>query len=599
MRDAVLGRTQSARGGATESPDVRAGLRRGRGIGQSGGRAIRMSLVALISVLSLTPPLAGAEEADGARSQTVSDAIADARSDIDAGRCDRALQKLSALEGLESRARLLVAQCRIRKGLYPDALADLDRARGDRDLTTQQVGDIELYRGVALYHLERYTEAAAALDSAEGLTSQTAQLALYRGLLSLREGDDDRAAPALERAARLSPRLTEPVASYYAGLAWQGASERRRAREAFQRVIDIDGDGPWGKEAKKLLATTELFPYFVRGSAGMEFDSNVVLRGDNVTETIEGRNALTTVGEEAWRGVWEIDGGVQIFSAGDWTGGVIASYFGNAHIDVQDLNTHYPTVGGYLANRLGPNTVAQARYQFGHAWVDEQPYLTTHTGEASLSHTWETAGTTVVVADIISNDLLFRPFGVPDAALGDVGTCQAQNPVAGCSPLGVRERRERKRDGMGYGGALEHRYLVPLPSAIGAALEELEVGAGYRFRYYDARGEEWQHMSHIVSAGLELEFPLDFSFATSASYEYRDFENPSTFPDSETIGVPYALSSDDREEHEVNFEAEIEKDITDNFSVSTRYSYLNNDSNREVYEYDRHIVGGYFNFRFD
>jgi len=63
--------------------------------------------------------------------------------------------------------------------------------------------------------------------------------------------------------------------------------------------------------------------------------------------------------------------------------------------------------------------------------------------------------------------------------------------------------------------------------------------------------------------------------------------------------VVYTLSSADRKEHEITFEGEVEKDITQNFSVSARYSYLNNDSNRAVYDYDRHIVGGYLNFRFD
>jgi len=83
------------------------------------------------------------------------------------------------------------------------------------------------------------------------------------------------------------------------------------------------------------------------------------------------------------------------------------------------------------------------------------------------------------------------------------------------------------------------------------------------------------------------------------SYEFRDFSNPSTFPDAEVVGLPYTLSNNDREEHEVTFEGEVEKDITAHLSVSGRYSYVNNDSNRSVYHYNRHIVGGYLNFRFD
>lgn len=527
----------------------------------------------------------------------IEDAVSSAKQDVEQGRCEQAYQRLAGFEGLESRARLLAGQCRIRAGLYPEALADLDRARGGRDLSSEQVGDVEIYRAIALYHLERYTEATAALDDADGLTSEEAELALYRGLISLRNGDNERAAPALESAARLAPRLTEPVASYYAGLAWQGASERSKAREAFLRVIAIDGDGPWGKEARKLLETTEMFPYYVRGSMGVEYDSNVVLRGDNVTEvTVGSGNALTSVGEKSWRGVWEVDGGVQLFSQEDWSGGINASYFGNAHVDVQDLNTHYPTIGGYLANRLGPNTLAQVRYQFGYAWVNEDPYLKTHVGEVSLAHTWEKVGTTVAVADVVSSDLRFNPMNVPDTQ-PLVPVCT--NPSGGCSPAGVDERTERDRDGIAYGGAVEHRVFVPIPNGMDEILEQIELGGGYRFRYYDAEGNEWEHFSHIFSAGLSIELPLDFSFATLASYEFRDFANPSTFPDAEVVNTPYLLSNKDREENQFTFEGEIEKDLTENLSISARYSYLNNDSNRAVYDYDRHIVGGYLNFRFD
>ena len=96
-----------------------------------------------------------------------------------------------------------------------------------------------------------------------------------------------------------------------------------------------------------------------------------------------------------------------------------------------------------------------------------------------------------------------------------------------------------------------------------------------------------------------LELPLGVSVRTAASYEHRDFDNPSTFPDVEVADTEYGLSNSDRNEHEFVIEGEVEKDITDNWSVSALYQFLTNDSNRDAYNYDRHIVGGYINFRFD
>ena len=531
----------------------------------------------------------------------VDDAMRQARQDVEQGRCEQAAARLRGFAGLESRAALLAAQCQIRTGLYPEALTSLDRVRGATDLSREQVGDVELYRGVALYHLERYAEAGAAFDSARGLTGEEAQLQLYTGLLLLRDGDNDRAAPALEAASRLEPRLTEPVASYYAGLAWQGSSERERARNAFQRVVDLDGDGPWGKEAAKLLESTELFPYFVRGRVGVEYDDNVLLRG-SVTET--GAAILDTAGEKDWRGVWEIDGGVQLWQSEDgWTNaGVTAGYSGNAHEDLDGLDTHFLRGGAYLSRRLGPQTVAQARYQYGHAFVrNNDDYLQEHLGQLSLTHTWQKKGTTFLFADIVSDDLRFRNASVTDNTSGNPLDCTpdpAPNEI-GCSPPGVDERNARDRDGIGYGAAIEHRYLVPLPNGLDDLFEEVEIGGGYRFGFYDSEGEEWEHFSNQLTAILEVELPLDISVLTRGSYTRRDFDNPSTFPDAEVFDQEYFLSSDDREENEWIFSGELVKGITDNLSASVAYQYLDNDSNRDAYNYDRHIVGGYLNFRFD
>ena len=75
----------------------------------------------------------------------------------------------------------------------------------------------------------------------------------------------------------------------------------------------------------------------------------------------------------------------------------------------------------------------------------------------------------------------------------------------------MNERRERKRDGYEIGTTLDHRVLVPVPDAMDRIFEEIEVGGGYRFTYYDSRGEEWEHFGHLFSAGFEIELPLDFS----------------------------------------------------------------------------------------
>jgi hypothetical protein len=65
------------------------------------------------------------------------------------------------------------------------------------------------------------------------------------------------------------------------------------------------------------------------------------------------------------------------------------------------------------------------------------------------------------------------------------------------------------------------------------------------------------------------------------------------------VGQEYSLATNDRTENAVSVVAELEKDLSDSFSVSARYFYYDIDSNRRVYGYRRHIVGAYLNYRFD
>lgn len=533
----------------------------------------------------------------GAATDPVEEALAAARADVDAGRCEQAQARLAPVAGLENRARLLGGLCLIRVGRYPEALENLDRARGARDLSGSQVGDVELYRGVALYHLERYAEATTALKAAEGLTSEPAELALYRGLIALRGGDNVRAAPDLEAAALLSPALTEPVASYYAGLAWQGAADRDKARAAFERVIAIDGeDGDWGRQARELLGATDPHPFSLAGSIGVEHDDNVILRGGATQFTSPDAPSVAR-SQSDWRGVWTVDGGLQLVDRGGLGAGITAGYSGNAHVDLNEFDTHYPRIGGYVVDRLTPETTAQLRYEFGAAWVDGNSFLRTQLAEAGLSHAWEKAGTTVVVADFLWNDLRFPSRNVLDGPGVPGGPCG--NPNAFCGPPGIDEGRARDRDGEGVGAALEQRYSVPLPQTFSGLLEALRVAGGYRYRYYVSQGSEWKHMSHIVSGAVELDFSFDVRLTSRFSYELRDFANPSTFPDRQVLDQQYTLSRSDRREHEVDVMLDLAKDLTPNLSISTRWSYLDNESNRIVYDYNRHIVGAYVNVRFD
>jgi tetratricopeptide (TPR) repeat protein len=561
------------------------------------GENVRTLWLLLAAILVLSGGIAGTTSANAsAQKNEVADDVADelrrAIAAAESGRCDQAFELLSGAENLASRARLLAAQCRIRSGLYHEALSDLNRIRGASDLTPSQVGDVEVFRAVAFYHLERYTEAAAALGRAKGLTSEEAQVSLYTGLIALRNGDNDRAAAALESAVRLAPAITEPVASYYAGLAWQGSAERAKARAAFRRVIELDGDGPWGKEAAKMLAGNAAYPFYVNLHAGIEFNSNVELRGKGLANFFPGFEADDSKADGG--AVWQIDAGVELFEKNDWSGGVNAGYTGNAHFDRTDFDMHYLTSGGYVTRQFDAKNSALLQYQFGFAWVDEEWFLTTHYAQLGFLHSWSKTGTTRIVGDAIWSDIRFDTVDAPDASV-----CLAGTPPVGCGPNGVREDQERNRDGVNVGLGLSHVYPVATPDRLDGIVRQMDLVGGYRFGYNHSKGDEWKYFGHTFNVGMNVELPMAFRVGTHLQYEYRDFSNPSTFPDAETAGVIFTLSSADRQEHEVSLTTEIEKNFTKRLSASVRWRFVSSMSNRRLYDYTRHVVGAYLNYQFD
>jgi len=142
---------------------------------------------------------------------------------------------------------------------------------------------------------------------------------------------------------------------------------------------------------------------------------------------------------------------------------------------------------------------------------------------------------------------------------------------------------------------------VSIPQSLEAVVEQLTLRGRYRVRYYDSQGKEWEHVSNRFQVGAELHLPFALRLDSWIAFERRDFENPSTFPDRETIGESFvpSLQGSDREENVFESFVELEKQLSRFFSISTRWTYVDNESNRKVFDFDRHVVGGYLNFRFE
>ena len=459
------------------------------------------------------------------------------------GRCEEAIEtarRARALAPQDGAAAAVEGRCLLDLKRYEEAARALADARrldpGNAEVAVELV--------MAQYALGNREEAERALVDAERLAPQDARVALYKGLLLAPRADTRESAEVLERAARLDPSA-DPYASYYAGLAWWRANERDKAREALERARAAGG--PWGEEAERAIAQLdaggEAARFWVRARVGIEYDTNVVLRGQDVTLP----NDIS--GEKDGRGVWSVQAGAEAFRNRDWALGAIAGYQGTAQFDLEEFNLEYPTLSLYLDRRVDDHSFLRFQPYAGYAWEESDKYLAHVGGELSYYRGFDEAGSGRLWARVGYQDYLYRLQGPGDVA---------------------------NRDGMEYLGGYEHL----LPFETGTTLRAGVVGGAYV-----AEGRDYDYYTGGGYGGIRQELPLRFAIDLSGGFDYQPYEHESTFapPSDHTDRIDKIWTA----------QAELERPLTDWLIASARYRYTDNESNVAPFDYHRHIVGGY------
>ncbi len=500
------------------------------------------------------------------------------------GRCEEALALLGDGPATSAELAVLRGKCLIELRRYPEAVEALDRARqlepGRRD--------VALPLAIARFHQGDMVGARQAIGEVGPEGQDKAEYHLYRGLLLLQQAESAQAGAALDRARALDPQGVDPIASYYAGLAWAGAEDRQRAEEALRRVEEVAPGSEWADQARRALSRLggEEKGWWAWVRAGFEYDDNVVLRGSGVTLPAEISSTHDV------RGVWQFTGGYELLRTPDWSGGVTATYYGSAHFDLSEFDQHYPVLGVWLDRRLSESATFRARYDAGYAWVDNDPFLFSQSLSGTLFQDWGSRGRSRLLVHGYRDNYLFSPDNdVPDGPGAANASCLDFGDIV-CGPPGVDESLERNRDGWGLTGGLDH--TLPL------ARLRTELTGGYFYHYFDARGSEYSFQGHEVRLESLSQLPWGLELRGLVSYTYKPYRHASTFPDPRDLRFnrEYPLQSADRQDDVWRFAVELEKFWTGKLSTSIRYSYLKNDSNVTVFDYDREITGIYVTYRF-
>lgn len=476
------------------------------------------------------------------------------------GQCAEAMSIAEASPVRDAAMERLIGKCSIQAQQYTKALFSLKRAT---ELDSSLVG-VSLYSAVALYHLQDYAGARTALDNARVVGEEQALVDFYSGLLLMRDDRPRESALAFERAATRGPNLVEPVASYYAALAWQSLDENEPLQSAADRVMNEEPDGAWAREAKSLLALqaerhrggqTDL-QRWASLKVGVEHDSNVVLRGQSqqLPSNISGDNDV--------RGVWALVLGAELFEVKGNTVGAMVSYSGNAHDDLVDFDQHYIAASSWIDHEFRPTTLGRLRMNVGYGWFGGDPFVVNGDLTGLVEERWGRWGTTRCTLGVAASDFRYGIEVLPEY------------------------KKLLNQDGIGLRLGCDHELPVTLLIRV-----EPTIYAGYHFAKYFADGREWDQDAHEIKLGVRAKLPLKVDLDASGSYTRRDFFEASYFASPSSMGP-------DRNEDSFQLNLELAREFKNRIEVSGRYQYTFNDSNTPVFKYKRHVVGAYVELKF-
>jgi len=157
-----------------------------------------------------------------------------------------------------------------------------------------------------------------------------------------------------------------------------------------------------------------------------------------------------------------------------------------------------------------------------------------------------------------------------------------------------RVRAQRDRSGQGVGAALRHR--IEIGALRSDFIRRFEANGSYTYKRYWAKGSDWDSQLHELRLGFESLLAWKLEYDVWGSVGFMPFDNISSYP--QPGAPPPGTLSDPRKDFIGQVGADLERPICDHFSVSTRYTYLRNESNVTVFDYSRHVVGGYLNAYF-
>jgi len=447
-------------------------------------------------------------------------------------------------------------------GLIAQEQGDYDRAVEfyDRALAIDPTDpDVKVDRASALLELGKPEEAKQSLDEVLAERPDDPRANLFAGIAEYRTGEYEAAIDRLDRAKKLDPSL-ETHATYYAGLSAAFLGNFEAASGAFAAVEDQSPLSPLSTSARSLRKQMRPDddiadqPWQASISAGIEWDSNPTFAGKaNPNRPPGGPNFGDQ--EDDYRGVFRLRGQYDVVDQDPYK--LTAGYDGylskHAHADRVDLQTHAAWLSG-TANfdpfRFG------LRYDYAFTFVDlDKKFRSLNRITPSATYRQQDWGIAQVYFQWQNEQFLQNVPNIFD------------------------------RDGNRYSVGFNQFFFV------GDPISYLRLGTVGEFLRSDAN--DFSFNGFEVSGGYSILLPFEIEWTTLYRFLYRNYLSTNALPADFATG-----RMDERLDLIHKISLEFVRNITEHLEASVAGSLTWQNTNIDVYEHNRFVVGGYLTYHF-
>lgn len=409
----------------------------------------------------------------------------------------------------------------------------------------------EYYRGLCLLRLKRPAEAAVVLQAIRDNPDAPSELNLDAAIASLHAGKNVEATEGLLEFVQDEP--DDAQGRYFLGLSLlkQGSDEAGQAQ--LEIAFQDESMAPYRDFYNQRLAPLPpraFQPSLGKGDrrwnltvlTGYEHDSNVPL-----LPYITGLGSGSGRDDSRWQ--IGMQGDYRLRSEGDFNWGVYGSTFNTFQFELHQFDVQNYGGGSYASTRVG-EWFMSGNYQFNETLLDSQQFATDHRMNLAGTH-----------------------------ALGDIG------PATVYYEYEIIDLDAQALIPAQFRSATVHSIGFTQALTLGPE-DQVGVFVGYRFDEADARGSDFDMLSHMVSTRVAYALADDLLVDAEFRHFWDDYEHPNSLDFFERP------RSDERLELRVG----LQKLLNERTRLRLDYSYIDSDSNVRnlfdvgFYSYRRHVL---------